>query len=217
MKYNGKNYLMFERRGCEFWKDDKANEESDIGNYRITTPGEIVPCKNGRNYCFEFVCYDRYNWRKTNKRTGEPLKKPVKELVMTTATHIDTQFTDYSSGEKYAPSYRDLNMEREFYKKPMKYTKANILAYINSVSAEHYDDIMFVDTFQFEEPKTADFVPAHKIIEWAKAHKIDYYNTLDGVILHLATGEYKYNHYKIDQARKPENEIVTIYLERVTV
>lgn len=214
MMYNGKNYLMFERRGCEFWKDDKANEESDIGNYRITTPGEIVPCKNGRNYCFEFGCYDRYNWRKTNKRNGKPLQKAVKELVMTTATHIDTQFTDYSE-TKYGLSYSDCAMEREFYEVPMKYTKANILAYINSVSAEHYDEIMFVDTFQFEEPKTANFVPASKIIEWAKAHKVDYCNALDGIVVYLATGKYKYSHYKIEQAHKPENEIVTIYLERV--
>ena len=67
------NYLMFERRGCEFFGNDYS--DSDIGNYRLTTPGEIVPGKDGRMYCFEFGVYDRYDYRKTNKRTGATLKK----------------------------------------------------------------------------------------------------------------------------------------------
>lgn len=49
-------YLEFEKRGCNFFPGDKDNEESDIGNYRICTPGENVlsemnsMCKEENNY-----------------------------------------------------------------------------------------------------------------------------------------------------------------------
>lgn len=136
---NNKNYLLFERRGCEFWHDDTARKESDIGNYRITTPGEIVPGKDGRMYCLEFGCYDRYDIRRTNKRTGKPLKHPVRELTMTTAMSINTQYRNEHG------SWRNLILEGEFYFTPRKYTEQNILDYVNSIAAVHYDGIRYVE------------------------------------------------------------------------
>ena len=136
-------YLEFEKRGCNFFPGDKDNEESDIGNYRICTPGEIVPLKDGRMMLFEFGCYDRQIWRYHSKRNGNKLKKPVIDSVFTCAIHMGTE---YSKEEKdgWRSSWRDCAMERAFYEKPRKYTEKNILDYINSVSSVHYDAIRYV-------------------------------------------------------------------------
>ena len=138
--------LQFERRGCEFFAGDPDNEESDIGNYRITTPGEIVPLKDGRMMLFEFGCYDLQIWRYHNKRTGEKLKKPVLDSVFTCAMRIDTEYSkpEKTGDYEWRSSWRDLNMENEFYKTPRKYTEKNILDYVNSVSAVQYGRIEYV-------------------------------------------------------------------------
>lgn len=136
-------YLEFEKRGCNFFPGDLDAKESDIGNYRITTPGEIVPLKDGRMMLFEFSCYDRQIWRYHNKRNGNKLKKPVLDSVFTCAIHIDTEFSKPEENG-WRSSWRDLNMEREFYKSPRKYTEKNILEYVNSVSTIHYDAIKYI-------------------------------------------------------------------------
>jgi hypothetical protein len=141
------NYLDFEKRGCNFFSGDEVSKESDIGNYRICTPGEIVPLKDGRKMLFEFTCSARQIWRYNNKRTGEKLKKPVLDSVFTCAACMDTEYSKpevTSGGYEWKSSWRDLNMEREFYKNPRKYTEKNILDYINSVSSVHYDAIRYV-------------------------------------------------------------------------
>lgn len=204
--------LMFERRGCEFFEGDKARVESDIGNYRITTPGEIVPGKDGKMYCLEFENYDRYDTRTTAKKTGKKLKHPVRELTMTNAARIDTQYTDYSETQ-YGLSYCNLDMERDFYATPRKYTEKNILDYVNSISSEHYDAIIYVESFSFDIEAGKDFTPARKIYDWAKKNNLRTENTLDGIRVYLYTGIYKYHCYNIEQSENGEH--VTIYLERV--
>lgn len=129
------NYLNMEKRGCNFFNGDFP--ESDIGNYRITT-ADYIPLKDGRNMFFEFMVNDKYRYRTENKRTGAKLKKPVKELVMTCSAFLNT---DYVAENGY--SYHDSCMERNFYWQNVKYTSAEILNYINSVSAVHYDGILF--------------------------------------------------------------------------
>lgn len=124
-----------EKRGCNFFNGDFS--ESDIGNYRITTT-DYIPLKDGRNMFFEFMVNDKYRYRTVNKRTGAKLKKPVKELVLTCAAFMDTCFTD-----KDGCSWRDCNMERDFIAQNIKYRKADILSYINTVSAVNYDGIVF--------------------------------------------------------------------------
>lgn len=137
------NYLDFEKRGCDFFPGDKDKEESDIGNYRICTPGAIVPLKDGRKMLFEFGCYDRKIWRFHSKRNGKKLKKPVVDSVFTCAMCIDTEFSKREENG-FLSSWRDAKMESEFYKEPRKYTEKNILAYVNSVSSVHYDAIRYV-------------------------------------------------------------------------
>ena len=50
--------------------------------------------------------------------------------------------------------------------------------------------------------------------EYAAKNKVEYENTLDGVRLHLYSGEYKYWFYEIEPAENGK-EKVKIYLERV--
>lgn len=210
------NVLMFERRGCEFWKDAPERAESDIGNYRITTPGEIVPGKDGRMYLFEFGCYDRQELRRVSK-TGKPLKHPKTETVMTCAMHLDTEFSKpekTSGGFEWRSSWRNLEMENEFYKTPRKYTLQNVLDYVNSVSTRHYEKIAFVWLIEFEQEAGKNFTPAGKMIEYARKNKVEYENTLDGVRIHLYSGEYKYWFYEIGPAENGK-EKVKMYLERV--
>lgn len=203
------NYLLFERMGCEFWKDDKARQESDIGNYRITTPGEIVPCKNGKCYCFEFGCYDRYDYRTISKKGGRQLKNPVRELTMSTAMHLDTQFTD-----KKGLSWRDSKMEKEFYVTPVKYTESNILKWVNSIATVKYDSIKYVATFEIKIKPGENFTPATKIHEYMIAHKIpEIIDAYGEKRYQLYTGIYQY--YKYEITKSADREIVKFYLERV--
>ena len=207
------NVLMFERRGCEFWKDAPERAESDIGNYRITTPGEIVPGKDGRMYLFEFGCYDRQELRRVSK-TGKPLKHPKTETVMTCAMHLDTEYTVKNNDYPFGASFRNLDMETDFYKTPRKYTLQNVLDYVNSVSTRHYEKIAFVWLIEFEQEAGKNFTPAGKMIEYARKNKVEYENTLDGVRLNLYSGNYKYWFYEIQPAENGK-EKVKIYLERV--
>lgn len=130
------NILFMEKRGCDFFHGEHIN--SDIGNYRICT-ASYIKLADGRQMFFEFCRSDRYQFRNVNKRTGAPLKKPVRELVMKDACALNTC---YDGGD--GMSYRDLNMEHSFHSSPMPYTLKTVLEFINSVSAEHYDTIQFV-------------------------------------------------------------------------
>lgn len=203
--------LLLERRGCEFWKqDEQIKKESDIGNYRLVTPGETITLKDGRKMLFEFGNCDRYVYRKTHKVTGKPLKHVKRELAMTTALTVGTQF------ENSAGCWRDSVMEREFYAlPPVKYTEKNILNYINSVSADHYDKITYVETIEIVQEYQNNFVPSWKMIDYAKAHKIAWFNEYGETMLKLYTGIYKFHHYEIKGHNNGETETLTIYLERV--
>ena len=69
MIINGKNYLLLEKRGCNFNGGVPVTTKSDVGNYRVCTMGETVPGKDGRNYFLEFSLWqNRSQPRYTNKR-----------------------------------------------------------------------------------------------------------------------------------------------------
>lgn len=86
------NILYLEKRGCNFFKNDEINKLSDVGNYRVCA-ADIIG-KDGKTYFLEFGAYDKRAYRKTNKRTGAPLKHPKFEIVQKNALHIGTQFED---------------------------------------------------------------------------------------------------------------------------
>ena len=131
--------LFLEKRGCDFWSDAEIRNISDVGNYRVGSYDYSIKGKDGNIYILEFGNYDRYTYRKTNKRTGKPLKKEIKEIVMQYALHIDTQFEDEGG------CWRNGKLEREIHEKPMLYTLENILKVVNEISVDIYTDIDFVD------------------------------------------------------------------------
>lgn len=129
-----KNILEMETRGCPFFEP----HASDIGNYRITTT-DYLPLRDGRKMFFEFTITDRYDYRTTNKRTGAPLRKPIRELVRRDVAHLNTCYQ-----KEDGCYYRDAEMEHSFWEALLPYTIETVLSFINSVSAIHYDGLVFV-------------------------------------------------------------------------
>jgi hypothetical protein len=128
-----------------------SNEiKTDVKNYRVRVLENIDINYNGTlyNMFFEFHHSTHYNYRKTNKRTGEPLKKMVQELIIKDGLHIETEFkkpeTD-SRGFTWEMSYRNSALERDVWDKHLAYTKANILSVVNAYSIEKYDKVVLVE------------------------------------------------------------------------
>ena len=139
------NTLFLEKRGCNFMKTDPVCNESNVGNYRVCTPDYIVPGRDGKTYFVEICRYDKRVMRRTNKRNGMPLKRPVMETVMNNACAVDVCFTDPETG-----SWKDCNISRRAMETPRKYTIENILAIVNEFSAIHYDNVAFVGNVDAE-------------------------------------------------------------------
>ena len=133
--------LFLECRGCYFHDSDKLNKLSDVGNHRVGCYNYPIKSKDGRTYILEFITVDKKDYRYTNKRTGKQLKKPIYELVLENALHIDTEFED----EK-GLSWRNSTLEREIYSQNYTYTKSNILNVVNSISIKKYNNIVLVSS-----------------------------------------------------------------------
>ena len=128
-----------------------SNEiQTDVKNYRVRVLENIDINYNGTlyNMFFEFHHATHYNYRKTNKKTGEPLKKMVQELIIKDGLHIETEFkkpeTD-SRGFTWEMSYRNSALERDVWNKHLAYTKANILSVVNAYSVEKYNKVVLVE------------------------------------------------------------------------
>lgn len=129
------NILTFERRGCDFFKGDKINDFSDVGNYRIGVYTYSIKGKDGRNYIIEFGECTHYRYRTTHKVTGRELKKPIKEMIIEYGLHLDTQFEDERG------CWRNSKLECEIWEMHLPYTKEGILTAVNYISAQKYDGI----------------------------------------------------------------------------
>lgn len=131
--------LFLEMRGCNFTEGSKEAQMSDIGNYRVGSYNNSIISKDGTKYIIEFGRWDRYTYRKHNKRTGAPLKKEVRELVQECALRIDTQYDD-----EIGLSYRNLELEKTIHNNFYSYTKSDILKAVNSFSAKQYNEIVLL-------------------------------------------------------------------------
>lgn len=131
--------LYLKKMGCDFWKDDKISNISDVGNYRVRTPDECIKGKDGNIYFLEFTNGDKYTYRETHKKTGKPLKKAVKELVLAHALWVDTEFSND------AGCWRNCKLEEEIHKTPLLYTLENILKVVNQISVDTYTHIEFIN------------------------------------------------------------------------
>ena len=134
---NGKT-LTLVKMGCDFFNGDRINQLSDCENYRIETRKNLVKGKDGNEYFLSFGGYDKRRTRYTNKRTGAQLKRPVDEVVLENALHIDTQFDDENG------SWRNCNLESELCEMGLTFTKADILKAVNYISADNYTEIEIV-------------------------------------------------------------------------
>lgn len=196
MIINGKNYLLLERRGCEYLKNETPDT---INNYRVCT-AERIPGNDGIMYFMEFTKWDRWHYRTTNKRTGAPLKKAVMEIIQPHALRIDTEY------ENKDGSWRNSRLEQVLNNRGYDYSESDILAAVNSISAVRYDAIKYVETFTATEH--GNFTPASVIYKWAKSHRLEQI----GNKVKMYTGIYKYMAYNIDNSKEYNN--LTIYLEK---
>lgn len=209
MIINGKNFLLLEKRGCNFNGGVPVATKSDVGNYRVCTLGETIPGKDGRNYFLEFSLWqNRSQPRYTNKRTGAPLKHPAQEIINPIGLHIDTQYTD-ESGQ----SWRNLNLEQRIHKRNPSYTAAEILAIANEISAEHYDGIKWAHSFRETIDHAANFTPAALISAYASKNRLEIESRFGTLYIRLYAGTYKYLAYDVRSFGSRDN--VTVILEEV--
>lgn len=133
----------------EMGMDDK-NIHTDVQNHRVRVIKNIDIVYQGEAYnmFFEFTQGAHRNYRTTNKRTGAPLKKPVKEIIIKDGLYLDTQFErpeTFSDGTPYFSSWRHSKMEREFFEEHHSYTRADILDIINRYSIEKYNKVVLIE------------------------------------------------------------------------
>lgn len=160
---NFEKTLFLDCRGCYFFDGDKITGLSDVGNYRIGAYTNEVKAKNGKSYVLEFGSTTRRALRKTNKRTGKPLKNPVIEITQENALHIDTQF------ENADGCWADLALEKEITDMKLSYTKADILTAVNYISVKQYDKIVLVSS----EKIITKIKQIYKLGGWRERNIID--------------------------------------------
>lgn len=134
------NILKLEKRGCDFAPNDERVSASDIGNYRVSTTGYTVRAKDGKTYYLDLMRTDKWVRRTLNKRTGKPLKNPIRELVAPNiiglwCAYMDEDGCAWGNGE----------LERDIYGSGFPYTMRGILDAVNSFAAVPYDAIEFVE------------------------------------------------------------------------
>lgn len=130
--------LFLEKRGCDFFKDDRINQLSDVGNYRVGSYNYSIEGKDGINYILEFTNWKRYKYRKTHKRTGKPLKHEIKEIFNENALHIDTEYENENG------CFRNCKLENIIYEMNLNFTINDILKAVNLISKDKYTDIKFI-------------------------------------------------------------------------
>ena len=134
----------------EMGMDDK-NINTDLQNHRVRVLENIDIIYKGTPYnmFFEFTQATHYNYRTTNKRTGAPLKKMVRELIVKDGLHLDTQYErlegTWKDGTPFYGSYRKGDFEKEVWDQHLDYTRENVLAVVNAYAVRKYDKIVLVE------------------------------------------------------------------------
>lgn len=131
--------LYLEKRGCDFY-GAKETELSNVGNYRVTTTDYTVKGKDGNTYFLEFTQRPPIRYRRTNLRTGKPLKHAKAEFVYDNSMIVSPQFIDAEGS-----CWGNCRLQGQLASRGFEYTLAGILAAVNYLSADHYDSIEFVE------------------------------------------------------------------------
>ena len=158
--------LYLEKRGCNFWDDDTDVRTSDVGNYRVCTPCENIPGKNGKMYFIELTHWKRYNYRNTHKISGKPLKHEVKELENANALYFDSEYTENGL------TFGDLKLNDKIRALKLSYTQSDILKAVNIISRNNYKEILFSDSQIIKDIKKSGGYREKKILENIKSVKV---------------------------------------------
>lgn len=132
---------------------DDNNITTNIKNHRVRVVENIYIRYKGETYnmFFEFCQGAHRRYRKTNKRTGAPLKKPVEEIVLKDGLYVNTQFEKVErvakDGTPLFSSWRHSELENEFYNEHLEYTREAVLEVVNRYKiGEKYTDICLIDS-----------------------------------------------------------------------
>ena len=136
--------VKFVKRGCDFFNDDDVNNYSDVGNYRIATESYAIKGKDGKTYFVECCRWKKYFFRTEHKKTGQQLKKAIREILNYNGLAIDIQYQVKESGG-WLSTYGDSRLEAKIHEMNLSYTKSDILKAINVISVDQYDEIIIVD------------------------------------------------------------------------
>lgn len=170
MKINGKNYLLCEKRGCNFFKGDPITKRSDMENYRVYIE---VECSDRTIILGDLMRANIYDYSKKTPR-----------LVYDCVLGINLQRDMYG--------FRPHVDAREY-----EYTKADVLKYVNKVTGNSFEEIKWVHWFEARVPKGANFTPAKLIQEWADKNHLTTFQLYGETVVELYTGQYKYLCYKV--------------------
>lgn len=125
---------------------------TDVKNHRVRVINNIDIVYNGEKYnlFFEFTQGAHWYYRTTNKRNGEPLKRPVTEIILKDGIFIDTQYEKEQitkgTGYKYMASYRLSSLEKEFYNEHLDYSRKSILKIVNRYKVgEKFTDVCLIE------------------------------------------------------------------------
>lgn len=188
MRIGDKNYLLIEKRGCNFFAGDESVKGSDVGNYRVFI--RFID-KSGREVCGDVARF----------RGGDTLS---------------TQMCHYDSTGNCLGFWHDPLDPLPFdVSDTYPYTLAGILRYVNERSGEHYNDVKWVESFSFEQEPGANFVPGDKIAEWAQREHLESWYEAGDIRVRTYTGVWKYLKYDTHPVRGRFHtfERVTIYME----
>lgn len=131
--------LYLEKRGCDFFESDERVRESDLGNYRLFM--EFID-KEGKRVCGDVSCgqvrEECWNKRKTQKKWV---------VVSQIGLYAHLQYENYKGTWVYPLPYNS----------DLRYTKADVLKLVNSVSAVKYDGVEILENL----PDAAHEYPEH--------------------------------------------------------
>lgn len=131
--------LYLEKRGCNFLNDDTIKTMSDVGNYRVCTGDERIIGKDGNKYFLEFTRWHKYHYRTENKRTGLPLKRGIRELIMPNAVYTEVTYVKNDGS-----FYGNPMLENQINSINRPYTLESILQIVNAISKDNYIKIEFI-------------------------------------------------------------------------
>jgi hypothetical protein len=133
---------------------DDPKISTDIKNHRVRVLNNIDIEYKGEKYnmFFEFMQAEHYEHRTTNLRTGKPLKKAVRKLIIQDGMAIDTQFERDEIGHDrdgksytYQSSWRKADLEREFWDQHLAYTRENVLKVVNAyITGPKYTKVVLI-------------------------------------------------------------------------